>query len=117
MPVLCYTETVTSGGLVGKKLYVQNLDGLVDSALLNDMFSSVGEVLNAQVEVKSARGNDYRVGYVEMSTRQEALDGIDRFNGQKKYGTILVVTEDRPHIPLMPVLKKKVKQGSRSKQA
>ena len=102
---------------MGKKLYVQNLDGLVDSALLNDMFSSVGEVLNASVEIKTARGNDYRVGYVEMSTRQEALDGIDRFNGQKKYGTILVVTEDRPHIPLLPILKnskKKSKQSART---
>jgi RNA recognition motif-containing protein len=97
-----------------KKLYIQNLDGLVDSAILNDMFSSVGEVLNAIVEVKSARGNDYRVGYVEMSTRQEALDGIDRFNGQKKYGTVLVVTEDRPHIPIPTAPKKKIKQAVRN---
>lgn len=99
---------------MGKKLYIQNLDGLVDSAILNDMFSSVGEVLNAAVEIKSARGNDYRVGYVEMSTRQEALDGIDRFNGQKKYGTVLVVTEDRPHIPIPTVSKKKPKQSART---
>jgi RNA recognition motif-containing protein len=101
-----------SGGLsLPKKLYVQNLDGEIDSAILNDMFSCVGEVVNATVEVKSARGNNYRVGYVEMSTRQEALDGIDRFNGQKKFSNLLVVTEDRPHIPVITIPKKKSKQA------
>ena len=99
---------------MGKKLYIQNLDGVVDSGILNDMFSSVGEVVNATVEVKSARGNDYRVGYVEMSTRQEALDAIHRFNGQKKFVNVLVVTEDRPHIPIITVPKKKPKQSART---
>ena len=99
---------------MGKKLYIQNLDGVVDSGILNDMFSSVGEVVNATVEVKTARGNDYRVGYVEMSTRQEALDGIDRFNGQKKFVNVLVVTEDRPHIPIITIPKKKSKQSART---
>lgn len=98
-----------------KKLYIQNINALVDSSLLNDMFSAVGEVVNASVEIKNTRGTDYRVGYVEMSTRQEALDGIDRFNGQKKHGSILVVTEDKPHIPGPTLIKKKAKAPSRAK--
>jgi RNA recognition motif-containing protein len=91
---------------MGKKLYVRNLNDLIDSDTLEEMFSAVGTVMAASVEVKQVRGNDYRVGYVEMTTEQEAVDSIDRFHGQKCQGLVLVVTEDKPHVPV-PVLTKK----------
>lgn len=87
---------------MGKRLYVRNLDVLVDSDRLEQIFSSVGEVTMASVEVKTVREKPYRVGYVEMNTEQEAADGIERFHGHKLNGLELVVTEDIPHVPKRP---------------
>lgn len=90
-----------------KKLYIRNLHDLIDSDALEELFSSVGNVYRATVEIKQVRGNDYRVGYVEMSSVQEALDCIDRFHGQKVHGLEMVVTEDKPHVAPAALLKKK----------
>jgi RNA recognition motif-containing protein len=79
----------------------------MDSDDLEEMFGSVGDVTSAIVEIKSVRNRDYRVGYVEMGTDQEAFDGIERFHGQKMGGQVLVVTEDIPHVPGSSLLEKK----------
>jgi hypothetical protein len=34
-----------------------------------------------------------------MSNAQQALDGIQHFNGQSKQGHVLSVREDKPHVP------------------
>lgn len=86
---------------MGKRLYVRNLSDTIDSDLLEEMFSSVGDVISAIVQIKNVRGKDYRVGYVEMSSESEASDGIDRFHDQKKHGLVLTVTEDTPHVPIL----------------
>lgn len=85
---------------MGNRLAIRNIGDLINSDILEEMFSSVGDVLNSRIEVKCIRGNDYRVGYIEMENEQQAIDGIDRFHGQKKHGAVLVVTEDKPHVPL-----------------
>lgn len=93
---------------MGNRLSIRNLGDIINTDTLEEMFSSVGDVLHTRIEIKCIRGNDYRVGYVEMETEQQAADGIDRFHGQKKHGAILVVTEDKPHIPLVKASKSKV---------
>jgi RNA recognition motif-containing protein len=81
------------------KLYVQNLPIAVDSSELECMFGNVGDVFSATVQVISDPNGDRRVGYVHMATQEQALDCIDRFNGQKKDGKVLIVREDKPHVP------------------
>lgn len=99
------------------KLCIRNLDALTDSARLDEMFGAVGEVRNVNIQIKNINGQNYTMGYVEMATPQEALDGIDRFNGQKYNGATLVVTMDRPHIPLLPVKPLKTASKGRSRTA
>jgi RNA recognition motif-containing protein len=82
------------------RLSIRNLSDLVTADMLEEMFSSVGEVKSARIEIKQIRSRDYRVGYVEMENEQSAADGIDRFHGQSKHGSVLVVTEDKPHIAI-----------------
>lgn len=97
---------------MSNRLYVRNLADSVDSDALEEIFSSVGSVTTASVEIKSIRGSDHRVGYVEMSSLEEAVDSIGRFHGQKVHGNVLIVTEDRPHIPVIGSQKLKTKNKS-----
>lgn len=82
-----------------KRLYIRNIHDVVDADRLIELFSSVGDVVAATVEIKLIRETNYRVGYVEMATEQQAADGIQRFHGQKIEGQNIVVTEDKPHVP------------------
>lgn len=92
---------------MGRRLYIRNLDLGVGSDRLEEMFSAVGDVKSVSVVLKLVRGINHRVAYVEMSSHQEALDGIERFHGHKFNGQELIVTEDKPHVPLTPVVRKK----------
>ncbi len=99
------------------KLYIRNLGNLVDSSELEDMFTTVGEVKSAVVEVVETTSSPRRVGYVQMATEQEARDGIDRFNGQEQDGLILIVTKDEPHTPIIAVPKTKARRQSEKSRA
>jgi RNA recognition motif-containing protein len=101
---------------VGKKLYVRNLAASVSSATLEDMFMAVGNVESATVNVDPQTGASLRSGYVEMSTETEAVDCIHRFNGQNFNGQILIVTEDKPHVPSLDTFKAKRRKIADTKQ-
>jgi RNA recognition motif-containing protein len=90
-----------------KRLFVRNLALSVDSSTLESMFMTVGNVESADVILDGSTGTSRGMGYVEMSTEQEALDCISRFHGTKSHGAVLIVTKDEPHIPLPKVAKKK----------
>jgi RNA recognition motif-containing protein len=85
--------------MLGKRLYIRNLEMITDSAQLEAMFTCVGDVMSATASTETCNGKERRVGYVEMATEQEAVDCIDRFHGKSENGRTLVVTEDKPHIP------------------
>ena len=85
-----------------KRLYVRNLNSTVDSSDLEDIFTMVGNVQSAQVVRDSDTGASKCVGYVEMSTAQEANDCIQRFHGQPLSGQVLSVAKDQPHISTAP---------------
>jgi RNA recognition motif-containing protein len=85
-----------------KRLYVRNLGSSVDSSDLEDLFTMVGNVQSAQVVIDTLTGLSKCVGYVEMSTAQEAADCIQRFHNQPVSGQILSVAKDQPHISTAP---------------
>src|SRR6266404_7668072 len=85
-----------------KRLYVRNLNSSVDSSDLEDIFTMVGNVQSAQVVIDTLTGLSKCVGYVEMSTVQEAADCIARFHNQPHEGQILSVAKDQPHISTAP---------------
>lgn len=93
---------------MGTKLLVTNLPLSVDSSALEDMFTLIGNVRTARVELDEASGTSRGVGHVEMMTAQEAQDGISHFNGQSKGGQRLAVREDKPHVPKLKARGKSV---------
>lgn len=84
---------------MNRALRVSNLPLCFDSSMLEDMFTIVGNVRNAQVVFDGVTGKSKGFGIVEMSTAEEAQDGILHFHGQVKQGHSLVVREDIPHVP------------------
>lgn len=101
---------------MGKSLYVRNLDSEFNASTLEDLFTTVGDVESAEVQVKISNGIARRVGYVKMTTEQAAIDCIARFHNQRQNGQVLVVTEDRPHVPDPSLVKLKKKQASTAKK-
>lgn len=85
---------------MSKTFYVSNLGQAMDLTKLEHFFTTVGDVesLRLVIQQESNRG----FGIVEMSTEQQAIDCIERFNGQVVIGQRLSVTANRPK----PVLRK-----------
>lgn len=94
---------------MGTALFVRNLSEDIDSSELTSLFEAVGEVMSSSVRMDMVRGVERRVGFVQMATAQQALDGIDRFHGFRTHGEVLVVTSDQPHIPVIRPSTKKSK--------
>src|SRR2546421_12762320 len=81
---------------MGKKLYVGNLSyGVTDSAL-EQMFAAHGGVQSAQVIMDRDTGRSKGVGFVEMTSDQEAQVAITALNGQQVGGRSLTVNEAKP---------------------
>lgn len=81
---------------------------------------SVGDVESIKIVTDMATGHSRGIGYVEMSTEQEAADCIDRFHGQKLVGQTMAVVIDKPReilqqpsIFLKKTRKKTMQLGSR----
>jgi RNA recognition motif-containing protein len=74
----------------GNKLYVGNLDYSVTDQQLVELFSSHGEVKNANV----IEGKGF--GFVEMSNSSEAEKAKEALNGTEFVGRTLRVDEARP---------------------
>lgn len=87
-------------------LLVSNLHESIDANHLEDMFTVVGNVQRVQVVRDENTSASRGIGYVEMSTHEEAADCILRFHGQSTMGQTLVVREDKPHVPVASAYKK-----------
>jgi len=74
----------------GSKLYVGNLNYVVTSDELTELFASYGEV--KQVNIIEGKG----FGFVEMSKQSEAEAAKDALNGTEFRGRNLKVDEARP---------------------
>ncbi|MGN6545230.1 MAG: RNA recognition motif domain-containing protein [Aureliella sp.] len=81
---------------MGKKLYCGNLSYKMRSEQLEQLFSSYGTVVSAQVIEDRETGRSKGFGFVEMSNDQEAADAIDGLNGRETEGRAMQVNEARP---------------------
>lgn len=77
------------------KLYVSNLSFSVGDDNLGKLFEPFGQVVSAKVITDRSTGRSRGFGFVEMSTREEALLAISKMNGQDVEGRSLSVSEAR----------------------
>lgn len=84
---------------MGKKLYVGNLPFSVTDSHLESMFSQVGKVESAKVITDRRTGRSKGFGFVEMTSDEEAAEGINKLNGSEHDGRKITVNEARPLAP------------------
>ena len=84
---------------MGKKLYVGNLPYNVTEQDLTDSFSECGSVASAKIIMDHDSGRSKGFGFVEMSSDDEALSAISKFNGADWGGRSMTVNEAKPMAP------------------
>ena len=72
-------------------MFVGSLPWEVDDAKLAEMFSQAGTVVSAQVVKDRDTGRSRGVGFVEMSTEEEANNAVKNLNGTDVDGRKIVV--------------------------
>ncbi len=78
------------------KLYVGNLSFDTSSQDLEELFGQVGTVESASVIEDRDTGRSRGFGFIEMSSKEEAEQAIDQFNGKEVDGRELKVNEAKP---------------------
>lgn len=78
------------------KLYVGNLHFTTTDQELHDHFASQATVILAKVITDRLTGRSRGLGFVEMSTQDEAEQAISALNGTDLGGRILMINEARP---------------------
>lgn len=81
---------------MGKKLYVGNLSYNTGKNDLEQMFTTHGTVVSAQIIADRDSGRSKGFGFVEMGTDQEAQAAIAALNGKDVDGRAMTVNEARP---------------------
>ena len=81
------------------KLYVGGLPYSTQEDALRELFSKAGNVTSAAVIMDRMSGRSQGLGFVEMSTDEEAQNAVSMFNGQDFEGRKLTVNEARPMTP------------------
>ena len=81
---------------MGRKLYVGNLPGSADNALLEKKFGQCGSVESIKIITDRASGQSKGFGFIEMSSDAEAKKAIEELNGTDCDGKPIVVNEARP---------------------
>ena len=80
---------------MGKKLFVGSLSWNTTDQSLREFFSSVGNVVSAQVIMDRQTGRSRGFGFVEYATEEEAEKAIKELNGQSLDDRNIVVNEAR----------------------
>ena len=78
------------------RIYVGNLDYAVNSDELRALFEPFGEVISAEVQVKTRTGHSRGFGLVEMANDMEAEAAISALNSSPFRDRDLTVNESRP---------------------
>ncbi|MBA3633529.1 MAG: RNA-binding protein [Acidobacteria bacterium] len=78
------------------KLYVGNLSFDTSSQDLEEIFGELGTVESATVVEDRDTGRSRGFGFVEMSSKEEAAQAIEQFNGKEVDGRELKVNEAKP---------------------
>ena len=78
------------------KLYVGNLSFDTSGSDLEELFAEVGTVESATVIEDRDTGRSRGFGFIEMSSKEEASQAIEQFNGREIDGRELKVNEAKP---------------------
>lgn len=78
------------------KLYVGNLSFNTSDRDLQELFATVGTVQSANVVEDRDTGRSRGFGFVEMSSKEEGNEAIEKLNGQELDGRELKVNEAKP---------------------
>lgn len=78
------------------KLYVGNLPYSIDNDGLKNLFSDIGEVIDAVVITDKASGRSKGFGFVTMKDDATAEKAIKEMNGKDLEGRAIVVNVARP---------------------
>ncbi|MFM8432313.1 MAG: RNA recognition motif domain-containing protein [Bacteroidota bacterium] len=75
------------------KLFVKNIAGEVNEALLESIFRQYGDVLSTKIVYDRITWESRGFGFVEYSKKEEAMKAIEELNGRELVGKQLVVME------------------------
>lgn len=75
------------------KLFVKNISGEVNEALLESIFRQYGDVLNTKIVYDRITWESRGFGFVEFAKKDDALKAIEALNGRELVGKELVVME------------------------
>lgn len=78
------------------KLYVGGLSPQATPEELQALFAQVGTVESVNIINDRFSGRSRGFGFVEMATKEEALEAIAKLSGQELAGSPIVVNEARP---------------------
>jgi RNA recognition motif-containing protein len=78
------------------KLFVGSLAWATTDDGLKEFFSSVGNVVSANVIMDRETNRSKGFGFVEMSSDEEAKKAVEELNGKELDGRPIVVNEARP---------------------
>jgi RNA recognition motif-containing protein len=84
------------------KLYVGNLPFSVDDAKLKELFSSFGEIEEANVIVNKFSGRSKGFGFVTFKNDDDGNKAISEMNEKEVEGRALKVNEAKPMDPDRP---------------
>jgi len=79
-----------------KKLFVGNLPWSVNNDSLRDLFSQVGEVVEAMVITDRMSGRSKGFGFVTFATEEAAQAAIQQMNEKEIEGRKIIVNVARP---------------------
>lgn len=82
--------------IVGKRLYVGNLNYSVSSSDLQQLLGEHGAVRSAEVISDRATGQSKGFGFVEMEDDNAAMAAIEALHGSEYKGRTLTVNEAKP---------------------
>lgn len=75
------------------KLFVKNISGEVNEALLESIFRQYGDVLNTKIVYDRITWESKGFGFIEYAKKEEGLKAIEELNGRELVGKQLVVME------------------------
>ncbi|MBM4136986.1 MAG: RNA-binding protein [Nitrospira sp.] len=78
------------------RLYVGNVSFKATEKDLGDLFAQAGEVVSARLIKDAATGRMRGFGFVEMSSKEDAMKAITMFNGKPFLDRNIVVNEAKP---------------------
>jgi len=83
-------------------IYVGNLSNTTTEDELRSAFEAFGQVTSASIIKDKFSGESRGFGFVEMPSKDEAQEAIDKMNGQDLNGRSIRVSEARPRTERRP---------------